>query len=273
MDEVLESSSMIAGIDSAIAVSGSQVCVGLDPDPAKMPIDDIYDFNRTIIDATRDIAAAYKPQLAFYEAIGIPGLQALENTVRYIRDAAPHAFIIGDGKRGDMGNTAQAYAKAMFNVWNFDACTIYPYQGSDSILPFLEYTDKGVFVVCRTSNPSSVEIQDILSIETGEMVYETVARESIALGDGTNVGLVIGATFPDELRILRQTFPDTPFLVPGVGAQGGDAATTARVGGHRMLINSSRGVIYASNDPDTFGQAARQAVLQLRDQIQIGRTA
>ena len=258
-------------LDSARSTSGSCVCVGLDPDPSKMPIDDVFDFNRAIIDATQDLVAAYKPQFAFYEAMGRAGFDALEKTIRHIRDAAPHAFVIGDAKRGDIGNTAEAYAKAMFEIWGVDAVTVYAYQGSESVLPFLEYEDRGVFVVCRTSNPSSVEVQDIVDTRSGETLHEIVARQTVALSDSGNVGLVVGATFPEELASLRSSFPETPFLIPGVGAQGGDAAQTARLAGENILINSSRGIIYASQSSTDFDQAARNAVEELRAEIALGR--
>ena len=241
------------------------------PDPTKMPIDDVFEFNRAIIDATHDLVAAYKPQFAFYEALGLPGLEALEKTIRYIRDVAPDAFVIADAKRGDMGNTAQAYAKAMFEAWSVDACTVYAYQGSDSVAPFLEYPGKGVFVVCRTSNPSSTEIQDVVDEASGETIFERVARQTIGLSDGGNVGLVVGATYPQELASLRAAHPETMFLVPGVGAQGGDATETARLGGENILINSSRGIIYASQSKTDFDVAARHAVEDLRAEITVGK--
>lgn len=251
--------------------SGSCVCVGLDPDPSKMPVDDVFEFNRAIIDATHDLVAAYKPQLAFYEALGLPGFEALAKTIGYIRDVAPGVFVIADAKRGDMGNTAEAYAKAMFEVWCVDACTVYAYQGSDSVAPFLEYPGNGVFVVCRTSNPSSIEVQDVVDEPSGEMVFERVARQSISLSDGGNVGLVVGATYPQELASLRAAHPNTPFLIPGVGAQGGDATESARLGGENILINSSRGIIYASQSKTDFDVAARRAVEELRAEIAAGR--
>lgn len=254
----------------ARSTSSSCVCVGLDPDPAKMAIDDVFEFNRAIIDATHDLIAAYKPQFAFYEAMGRTGFDALEKTIRYIRQVALHVFILGDAKRGDIGNTAEAYAKAMFQVWDLDALTVYAYQGYESVTPFLEYADRGVFVVCRTSNSSSIEIQDIMDVETGEMVYEILARQVTSLSDKGNVGLVVGATFPRELASLRAAYPQTPFLIPGVGAQGGDATQTAQLGGENILINSSRGIIYASQSPHDFDQAARHAVEQLRAEIALG---
>ena len=266
--------SVVAGggkLADAILASGSRVCVGLDPDPAKMPIDDVVEFNRAIIDATNDLVAAYKPQLAFYEAMGLDGLHALEDTVRHIRDVAPGVLIIGDAKRGDTGNTAEAYAKAMFEQWEFDATTVHLYQGTDTLLPFLEYEGKLVFVCCRTSNQSSIDVQDI-SNSTGETVYEAVARLSVKAAKNRpgEVGLVVGATFPEELSMLRKEYRDTPFLIPGVGAQGGDAIDSARRGGENILINSSRGVIYASEHETDFAQAARSAVEDLRVQIDLG---
>ncbi len=256
----------------AIRASGSVVCVGLDPDPKKMPIDDVFDFNRAIIDSTADLVAAFKPQLAFYEALGLKGLKALEKTVQHIRDVAPHALVIGDAKRGDTGNTAEAYAKAMFGYWDFDATTVHLYQGTDSLEPFLAYPDKLVFVCCRTSNESSVQVQDMVDPETGETVYEAIADLSVKAGAkfAGDVGLVVGATYPQELAQLREKHPDTPFLIPGVGAQGGDAIESAKRGGRNILINSSRGVIYASNSKRNFAEAARVAVEDLRIQIALG---
>ena len=247
--------------------SGSCVCVGLDPDPSKMPIHDVFEFNRAIIDATHDLVAAYKPQFAFYEALGLPGLEALAKTIEYIRDVAPGVFVLADAKRGDIGSTAEAYAKAMFETWRVDACTVYAYQGSDSVIPFLEYLGKGVFVVCRTSNPSSIDVQDVVDEPSGETVFERVARQTISLSDGGNVGLVVGATYPQELASLRAVHQDTPFLIPGVGAQGGDATESARLGGENILINSSRGIIYASQSKADFDAAARRAVEDLRAEI------
>ncbi len=262
-------------IETARSISGSCVCVGLDPDPVKMPIDDVYEFNRRIIDATHDLVAAYKPQIAFYEAMGIPGLQALEKTIAHIREVAPDVLVLIDAKRGDIGSTAEAYAKAIFDVWGVDACTVYAYQGTESILPFLEYRGRGIFVVCRTSNPSSIQVQDIKDPETGKTVFETIAEMSVEAGRCMtgDVGLVVGATYPEELALLRKQHPDTPFLIPGVGAQGGDAATVARIGGTRILINSSRGIIYASKSKRDFDQKARRAVQELRVEIVSGLKA
>lgn len=256
----------------AIEASGSTVCVGLDPDLIRTPTKDVFNFNKAIIDATHDLVAAYKPQLAFYEARGLDGLEALKRTVDYIRDVAPNVLVIGDAKRGDTGNTAKAYAATMFEYWDFDATTVQLYQGTDSLVPFLEYEGKLVFVCCRTSNQSSVEIQDIRPTMAEDTVYMSVAKLSIKVGHDQpgDVGLVVGATFPDELGKLRDEFPETPFLIPGVGAQGGDATKTARLGGRNILINSSRGVIYASQSKSGFASAARRSVEELRSQIAHG---
>lgn len=264
---------MTEGLDAAAVKSDSLVCVGLDPDPARMPVNDIFEFNRAIIDTTKDIVAAYKPQLAFYEAEGSAGLRALEKTVQHIRDVAPHVFILGDAKRCDMGNTSVAYARAMFDTWDFDGVTLVPYIGSEGVEPFLSYPGRGVFILCRSSNPSARDLQD-LEVQRGDhtqKVYEVVAQYAENWGHGGNVGLVVGATYPGELRSLRRSHPELPMLIPGVGAQGGDAATTARLGANSdsrgMVISSSRGIIYASDDPKQFAAHARRACMALREEI------
>ena len=267
---ITRTATMSMKIADALERSGSCVCVGLDPDQSKMPIDDVFEFNRSIIDATHDLVAAYKPQIAFYEAMGIPGLRALDRTIEHIRGVAPDAFVVLDAKRGDMGNTAEAYAKAVFEVWGVDACTVNAYQGTEAIEPFLRYDGKGVFVVCRTSNPSSIEVQDVVDRSSGELLYDRVARITVELSP-ENVGLVVGATYPVELSSLRDDHPNTPFLIPGVGAQGGDASEARVRGGHNILINSSRGILYASRSKSDFDVAARRAVYQMREEIEIGR--
>lgn len=260
-------------LNSAVRSSNSFVCVGLDPDPARMAVPDILEFNQAIVDATADAVCAYKPQLAYYEAAGIPGLQALEGTIRYIRRVAPHAVILGDAKRGDIGSTAVAYARAMFEVWGFDATTVNAYQGGDSVEPFLRYQDRGVFVLCRSSNPSAGDFQD-LPVTVGSTVmplYRRVAERAEAWNQAGNVGLVIGATYPEQLEELRKAHPTLPLLIPGVGEQGGDVVAATMYGldteGGGILVNSSRGILYASSNPADFGAAARAAAIKLRDQI------
>ena len=260
-------------LDSQQVAARSLVCVGLDPDPNLMPVADIFDFNRAIVDATADQVCAYKPQLAYYEAQGSAGIVAMEKTLDYIRSAAPDVQVIADCKRGDMGSTAVAYAKAMFETWGFDAATVNPYQGFDTIEPFLQRPGKGIFVVCRTSNPSSGQFQDlIVSNGSGDTtLYGHVARAANSWDESGNVGIVVGATAPDELRLLRLDHPELTFLVPGVGAQGGDVRNAIEAGinrsGRGLVINSSRGIIYASRHRADFAAAARAAAQKLNAAI------
>ena len=249
----------------------SLLCVGLDPDPKLMPDKvGIFEFNKAIIDATADLVCTYKPNLAFYEALGSEGFDALKRTIKYIPKDIP---VIGDAKRGDIGNTAKAYARAIFDNFNFDATTVNPYLGFDSVEPFIQYQDKGVFILCRTSNAGAADFQS-LHCETEEHSYrplfELVALKASQWNIHGNIGLVVGATYLEELRLIRNSHPDMPLLIPGIGAQGGDLASVVRYGvnakGEGTIINSSRGIIYASPGKD-FAQAARQAASSLRDQI------
>ncbi|HMO97385.1 MAG TPA: orotidine-5'-phosphate decarboxylase [Tepidiformaceae bacterium] len=241
----------------------SLLCVGLDPDFRKHEPGEIASFNRAIIEATADYTACYKPNIAFYEQFGIPGLRALEETLAAIPADIP---VIGDVKRGDMGNTAEAYARAMFEVWNFDAITVNAYQGLDAVQPFLAYQDRGVFVLCRTSNPGSREFQE-RRLETGRMLYEEVAVTATSWAP--NVALVVGATAPAELARVRSLVPETVLLIPGVGAQGGSATGVVRAAGYqpgKMVVNSSRGILYAGQGPAS-ADAARDAAKTLRDEL------
>lgn len=256
---------------NAAGKNKSLLCVGLDPDPMLMPEKvGVLEFNKAIIDATADLVCAYKPNLAFYEALGNEGLDALKQTVKYVPDDIP---VIGDAKRGDIGNTAKAYARTIFNNFNFDATTVNPYLGFDSVEPFIEYRDKGVFILCRTSNTGAADFQS-LRCQTEEHshrpLFEIVALKASQWNLHGNIGLVVGATCPEELRLIRNSYPDMLLLIPGIGAQGGDLAATIRYGvnaeGEGAIINSSRGIIYASSGKD-FVQAARQAACSLRDRI------
>ena len=259
-------------LDNACLANQSLLCVGLDPVPERMPVEDIYEFNRAIIEATQDLVCAYKPNLAFYEAQGMEGLRALAKTLECIPSHIP---VIGDAKRGDIGPVAEAYAKAMFEVWGFDAVTVHPYLGRDAVEPFLAYRDRGVFLVCRTSNPSARELQDLAATPSfgGDTrpLYEWVATRASSWSEHGNIGLVTGATYPDELTALRQLCPDMPFLIPGVGAQGGDLEQSVKGGidarGLGAIINASRQVLYASRDPGEFAGAARAVAQELRGQI------
>ena len=259
-------------IQRACQATQSLVCVGLDPDPELMPVADVFQFNRAIVDATSEAACAYKPNLAFYEALGLSGLAALEKTIAHIRDVAPNAVIIGDAKRGDIGPSAKAYAKAMFEVWGFDAITVNAWGGSDSVEPFLQDETKGIFVWCRGSNLGSADFQDldVRTKETTQPLYETMARACSQWNTRGNVGLVVGATVPEQLAAVRKLCPDMPLLIPGAGAQGGELESAVRAGmdaaGRMALINYSRGIIYASRGLD-FAVAAGDSASNFRDAI------
>jgi orotidine-5'-phosphate decarboxylase len=243
----------------------SWLCIGLDPDPELMPGVDIPQFNKTIIEATSDLVCAYKPNLAFYEALGSEGLAVLEKTIKYIPGDIP---VIGDAKRGDIGNTAKAYAKALFSVLGFDAATVNPYLGFDSIEPFINYQDKGVFILCRTSNKGATDFQDLYT--DGLPLYEVVARKAKEWNVHGNIGLVVGATYPEELKKVRSICPEMPLLIPGIGAQGGDLASAVGYGvdarGEKAIINVSRQILYASKEKD-FARAARNVAEKIRNQI------
>jgi len=234
--------------------AASLVCVGLDPDPAKLPQDleegtpavRVYEFNRRIVDATADLAAAYKPQIAFYSALGAE--EELAASIRYIRERAPAALVILDGKRSDIGNTAEAYAREAFERYGADAVTVNPYMGEDSVLPFLARPDRGAILLCRTSNPGAKDFQD-LNVD-GLPLYRRVAeRAARDWNDHGNLMLVVGATYPRDMAELRQAHPELTFLVPGIGAQQGDLEATLAAGldahGAGLLISSSRNIIYA----------------------------
>ncbi len=254
----------------AVQKNRSLLCVGLDPDPELMPDRvGIFEFNRAIIDATCDLVCAYKPNFAFYEALGAEGLDALKRSIQHIPADIP---IIADAKRGDIGSTAKAYARAIFSDLHCDAATVSPYLGADSIEPFLQYRDKGIFILCRTSNPGALDFQS-LRCQTQDgyhSLFELVALKASQWNVYGNIGLVVGATYPEELRLIRENYPDMPLLIPGIGAQGGDLALTIRYGadaeGEKTIINSSRQIIYATRGKD-FAEAARGAALAMREQI------
>jgi len=243
----------------------SWLCIGLDPDPELMPGTDVLEFNKAIIEATSDLVCAYKPNLAFYEALGIEGLAILEKTVKHVPDGIP---VIGDAKRGDIGNTAKAYARALFSVWGFDAATVSPYLGFDSIEPLVSYEDKGIFILCRTSNKGALDFQSLTT--DGSPLYEIVAQKAKQWNTRGNIGLVVGATFPEELKKVRSICPDMPLLIPGIGAQGGDLASAVSYGvdakGENAIINVSRQILYASGGKD-FARAARKMAEKIRGQI------
>jgi orotidine-5'-phosphate decarboxylase len=239
-------------LELALETSGSLVCVGLDPDLNKLPADlpvtptRLHQFDRRVIDATFDLAAAYKPQIAFYSALGAEDQLVL--TIRYIRERAPSALVILDAKRGDIGNTAEAYAREAFDRYGADAVTINPYMGEDSVRPFLARKDRGALVLCRTSNPGGQDFQNLML--EGLPLYRHVARRATGpWNEFDNVMLVVGATVPKEMAELRAAHPNVTFLVPGIGAQGGDLQATLAAGldarGFGLLISASRSIIYA----------------------------
>lgn len=252
--------------------SGSMLCVGLDPQLDRLPESirsterPFFEFNRRIIDATLPHACAYKPQFAYYA--GENRLDELLETVAYLRRVAPDRVVILDAKRGDIGSTADQYAREAFEVYGADAVTVNPYMGGDTLVPFTKFADKGVVVLCKTSNPGSADLQD-LKLETGHPLYMEVAER--AAGDwnaNNNLSLVVGATYPRELAGIRKRVGDMPLLVPGIGAQGGDLEATLRAGlrpdGWGLLINSSRGILYASAGED-FAEAAGTAARALSE--------
>jgi orotidine-5'-phosphate decarboxylase len=250
-------------LEARSRAADSLVCVGLDPDFRKHKAEELAAFNRGIIETTAEFAACYKPNIAFYEQFGIPGLRALEETLKAIPADIP---VICDAKRGDMGNTAEAYARALFETWGFDAATVNPYQGSDAVAPFLAYPEKAIFVLCRTSNPGSREFQE-QRLENGRMLYQHIAVTATSWS--SNVGLVVGATAPEELADVRRLVPSTPLLVPGVGTQGGKPEDVVRNAGYvpgMIVVNASRSIMYAVEGPG-FAEAAGAAARQLRDEL------
>jgi orotidine-5'-phosphate decarboxylase len=262
--------SFIEKLARASRRSNSLLCVGLDTDPALMPEGvGVDEFNRAIIDATAEFVCAYKPNIAFYEALGNYGLDVLKRTRDYIPVDIP---VIVDAKRGDIGNTAKAYARSLFEYFNFDAATVSPYTGLDSLEPFIRYGDRGVIVLCRTSNAGAVDFQSLMCETDGgpKMLFEAVAAKVAEWNTGGNLGLVVGATYPEELKLIRQRYPDMLLLIPGIGAQGGDLQQVVSYGvdadRQKTIINSSRQILYASRDKD-YAVAARQVARKLRDEI------
>lgn len=268
-------SNFITAIKKSWRTQNSLLCIGLDPEFEKIPSflrkerNVIVAFNKAIIDATHDLVCAYKPQYAFYGANGVEGIDSLIKTVDYIHRKYPHIPVILDAKRGDIGNTASQYAKEVFDIYKVDAVTINPYLGFDSIEPLLERREKGIIILCRTSNPGASDFQD-LKIK-GTPLYKLVAKKVVLWNKKYgNCLMVTGATWPRQLKDIRRLALEMPFLVPGIGAQGGDVEKTVKAGqdkyGEGMIINSSRGIIYASDERD-FAQKAREAAKKLRDEI------
>lgn len=268
-------------LDQVVQKADSLVCVGLDSDIEKIPSFlkekkyPLFEFNKAIIDGTHDLVCAYKPNSAFYEAEGAFGITQLKMTCDYLEEKYPEIVIILDAKRADIGSTNEGYVKFIFDYLGVDAVTLHPYLGREAIQPFLARLDKGCIILCRTSNPGAGEFQDLQT--GGETLYKVIARKVVEEWNGNgNCLLVVGATYPEELREVRKIAGDMTFLVPGVGAQGGDIEKTVKAGlnskGSGMIISSSRGIIFASTGRD-FAQKARTAAKALKDEINKYRMA
>ena len=265
--------------------NGSLLCVGLDPEPAKFPqhwrgdSSRILDFCAAIVDATADLAMAFKPQIAYFAAHRAEA--QLERLIAHIRNAAPHVPVILDAKRGDIGSTAEQYAIEAFERYGADAVTLSPFMGFDSVAPYLKYHGKGAFLLCRTSNPGGDDLQSqrLSSVDGQPLLYEHIAR--LVQGPWNlngQLGLVVGATYPAEIERVRAIAPTVPLLIPGVGAQGGDAVATVRAGWRQqdgqtvapIVVNSSRAILYAGAGTD-FADAARKEALRTRDSLAAAR--
>jgi orotidine-5'-phosphate decarboxylase len=267
-------------LSAAWTANDSLLCVGLDPDLARLPAQfqndaqGIYHFCREIIDATADLACSFKPQIAYFAALGAE--DQLEKICHYVRDNYPHIPLIMDAKRGDIGATARQYAREAYDRYGADAVTVSPYMGSDSVEPYMEWSDRGIIVLCRTSNAGGSDLQ-FLNVD-GKPLYQHVARLVAEKWNGNGqCALVVGATFPEELAQVRAIVGDMPLLVPGIGAQGGDIAATVKSGktsaGTGMMINSSRAILYAApqGGSEDFAAAARRVAEETRNAINLHR--
>jgi orotidine-5'-phosphate decarboxylase len=264
-----------------IKLKRSFLCVGLDTDILKVPVhllnepDPVFAFNREIIDSTSRYSVAFKPNLAFYESLGSKGWESLENTVRYVKGKYPEIFLIADAKRGDIGNTAGLYARAFFEKLEFDAITLVPYMGEDSVIPFLNYPGKWVILLALTSNRGASDFQFRRDEVSGNVLYEDVIRVSQRWGTTGNTMYVVGATKAEKLKEIRELIPDNFLLVPGVGAQGGSLRDVALNGMSDMcglLVNSSRGIIYAGSGIDfaqKAGEEARKVQTEMEELLKI----
>jgi orotidine-5'-phosphate decarboxylase len=264
-------------LQSAWASQGSMLCVGFDPDPRRLPQslqgkpESIFEFCRDIADATADLVCAFKPQFAYFASQRAEA--QLEKLIKHLKDSYPHIPVILDSKRGDIGSTADHYAMEVFERYGADAVTVSPYMGFDTIEPYLKHTGKGVIVLCRTSNPGGSDLQFLNVAPDGQPLYLHVAKLAAQQWNSSGqIGLVVGATFPEEIAKVRAIVGDMPLLIPGIGAQGGDIDATVKAGaiankpGTGMIINSSRAILYASSGSD-FAQAARTAALNTRDAL------
>ena len=255
----------------------SFLCVGLDTDILKIPkhlldtTDPVFNFNKEIIDATAEFSVAYKPNLAFYESLGSKGWESLEKTVHYVREKYPDLFLIADAKRGDIGNTSNLYARAFFEHMDFDAVTVTPYMGEDSVKPFMTYLDKWIILLALTSNKGAYDFQFLKDDKSGDQFFESVLKTSQTWGTDENMMYVVGATKAEKLKEIREIVPNHFLLVPGVGAQGGSLQEVAKNGMNSkcgLLVNSSRGIIYASNGED-FAEKASEAANEVQQEMEL----
>ncbi len=258
-------------LDAAVEKNNSLLCVGLDPDESKLPVSQksYFEFNKAIIDATASLVCAFKPNVAFYEAKGVEGIEALKQTCGYLKQQHPDIPIILDFKNGDIGNTNSYYTEFAFDYLGVDAITIQPYQGQTALQPFLDRKDKGIIVLCKMSNEGSGEFQD-LEVNGRKLFLEVAENVATKWNTNGNCLLVVGATYPDELAQVRALVSDMTILVPGIGAQGGDIEAILKAGlnanGKGLIINSARDILYASNGDD-FAEAARTQATATRDEI------
>ncbi len=260
---------------SLIKKKQSFLCIGLDTDIRKIPQhllaeeDPVFEFNKAIIDATHDLAAAYKPNLAFYESMGPEGWKSLQKTVNYIRNKTSDIFLIADAKRGDIGNTSAMYARTFYETYDFDAVTVAPYMGKDSISPFLEFKDKWFVLLALTSNPGAADFQYLKEAQSGKRLFEQVLEKAQTWATKDQGMFVVGATKAESLKDIRKIVPDNFLLVPGVGAQGGSLQEVVKYGMNDhcgLLVNSSRGIIYASDGTD-FAVKARQKANEVKNEM------
>jgi len=274
----LPTTTFLEGLHAAARKNESWLCIGLDPDPTLAPPEVVSDdaaswvprFLGAIVDATRDLVCCYKPNIAFFEALGLAGQVALRTLLKRLPSDVP---VLIDAKRGDTPQTMRAYARAIFDELGADAVTVNAYLGRDSLEPFFEYTDRGVFVLCKTSNPGAGEIQDLV-VEGAEPLFLRVARQALSWDKHGTLGLVVGATYPADVAAVRRVAPNAPILLPGVGAQAGDLERSVRAGidaeGGGTIVNASRAILYASSD-SSWPMAARAEAEKLRSAINAAR--
>ena len=248
--------------------NSSILCVGLDIHPEVTPENQIINFAKKIIESTHDLVCAYKINLSFFEIYGSSGIKTMEKLISYIKNTTPNIPIIGDGKRGDIASSNEMYSKAIFETWKFDAATINAFGGEDSIKPFTKYQEKGIFIWCKSSNPSSQDFQDlnvVSEIEKPQPFYKTIAHKSIKWNINNNLGLVVGGTYHNHLKEIVEICPKMKISIPGIGKQGGDLKQTISTSPENLIISSSRSIIYPENDKSNYN--IRKAAEKMNSEI------